>query len=82
MTLYGRALLKADQLDAAERVLQQATRRFPVDPDAFLSYADVAERQGHLDAARTALLDYGSARAERRRLRVAGRAHRPLVARD
>ena len=60
MTLYGRALLKADQPEAAERVLQQATRRFPVDPDAFLSYAAAAERQGHHDAARTALLEYGA----------------------
>jgi tetratricopeptide (TPR) repeat protein len=60
LTLYGRALVKAGQNAAAERILQQATGRFPVDPDAFLPYADVAERQGHHDAARTALLEYGA----------------------
>ena len=60
MTLYGRALLKANQPEAAERVLQQATDRYPVDPEAFLAYADVAERQDHLAAARAALIGYGS----------------------
>ena len=60
MTLYGRALLKANQPEAAERVLQQATDRYPVDPEAFLLYAEVAERQDHLAAARTALIAYGT----------------------
>jgi len=60
MTLYGRALLKADQPEAAERVLQQATDRYPVDPEAFLAYAEAAERQDHLAAARTALIGYGT----------------------
>jgi tetratricopeptide (TPR) repeat protein len=60
MTLYGRALLKADQPEAAERVLQQATNRYPVDPEAFLAYAEAAERQDHLAAARAALIGYGA----------------------
>ncbi len=60
MTLYGRALLEANQPEAAERVLQQATDRYPVDPQAFLAYADVAERQDHLAAARAALIGYDS----------------------
>jgi tetratricopeptide (TPR) repeat protein len=60
LTLYGRALLKANQPDAAERVLQRATRRFPVDADAFLAYADVAERQTRFGVARQALVDYGA----------------------
>ena len=60
MTLYGRALLRNDQPEEAERVLQQATRRYPVDPAAFLAYASVAERQRHLDAARGALVEYGT----------------------
>lgn len=60
MTLYGRALLKANQPEVAERVLQQATDRYPVDPEAFLAYAEVAERQNHLAAARTALIGYGA----------------------
>jgi predicted Zn-dependent protease len=58
MTLYGRALVKANKLEAAEQALQQATRRFPLDPGAFVEYADVAERQNDLDAARAALIDY------------------------
>jgi tetratricopeptide (TPR) repeat protein len=60
MTLYGRALLKANQPEAAERVLQQATTRYPVDPEAFRVYAEVAEGHNHLAAARTALIAYGN----------------------
>jgi tetratricopeptide (TPR) repeat protein len=60
MTLYGRALIMAGQVEAAERVLKQATGRFPVDPDAFIAYADIAERQSHFDAARVALMSYGA----------------------
>jgi len=58
LTLYGRALLRDNQSEAAERVLEQATQRFPVDLMAFLEYAAVAERRNHLDAARTALSGY------------------------
>jgi tetratricopeptide (TPR) repeat protein len=73
-TLYARALLLARQPEAAERMLQQATERFPADPAAFAQYADVAEQQHHFDAARGALIAYaaiapddhrGSERAER-----------------
>jgi tetratricopeptide (TPR) repeat protein len=60
MTLYGRALAMDNQWDAAERVLLQATQRFPVEPSAFLEYAALAERHGHFEAARTALVDYGA----------------------
>jgi Flp pilus assembly protein TadD len=60
MTLYGRALLRNNQPEEAEIVLQQATRRYPVDPAAFLAYASAAERQGHLEAARGALVEYGA----------------------
>jgi tetratricopeptide (TPR) repeat protein len=60
LTLYGRALAKAGQLAAAERALLQATRRFPVDHDAFLAYADVAERESHDQAARDALIDHAA----------------------
>jgi tetratricopeptide (TPR) repeat protein len=60
LTLYGRALLRDDQPEAAERALQQATTRYPVEPAAFLDYAAVAERQNHIDAARTALIQYGA----------------------
>jgi predicted Zn-dependent protease len=58
LTLYGRALALNNELDAAERLLAQATRRYPLDATAFLALADVAERQHRLDAARAALLDY------------------------
>lgn len=60
LTLYGRALLTADQPEAAERILQQATVRYPVDPDAFLAYAEAAERQRHLGTSRSALITYGT----------------------
>jgi tetratricopeptide (TPR) repeat protein len=58
LTLYGRALLQDGEPDVAERVLQQASTRFPVEPTAFAVYAQAAERQHHLDAARQALIDY------------------------
>jgi tetratricopeptide (TPR) repeat protein len=58
MTLYGRALVKANKPEIAEQALRQATRRFPVEAGAFVDYADVAERQNHIDAARAALIDY------------------------
>jgi tetratricopeptide (TPR) repeat protein len=58
LTLYGRALLRDNQVDAAERVLQQATERYPVELAAFLEYASVAERRNHLEAALTALAGF------------------------
>jgi len=58
LTLYGRALLRNGQTDAAERVLLQATEHFPVDAASFLEYAGVAERRGHVEAARNALIRY------------------------
>jgi tetratricopeptide (TPR) repeat protein len=60
MTLYGRALVRASRPEAAEVALREATHRFPVDPGAFAAYADVAERQNHIDAARAALIDYSA----------------------
>lgn len=58
LTLYGRALLLDGEADVAERTLQQATARDPVDPAAFSVLAQAAERLNHLDAARQALLSY------------------------
>ena len=60
LTLYGRALLLDGNAEAAERALEQATLRHPVDPVSFLFYATAAERQNHLDAARHALIAYGA----------------------
>jgi tetratricopeptide (TPR) repeat protein len=58
LALYGRALLLDEQFDAAERALQQASTRYPLEPSSLVLYATVAERQGHLDAGRQALIDY------------------------
>jgi tetratricopeptide (TPR) repeat protein len=57
-TLYGRALRRGQQLEAAEQVFQQATERYPVDPAAFAEYAALAEHHRHYDAARAALISY------------------------
>ena len=59
LTLYGRALLLDGNAEGAERALEQATSRPPVDPAAFLFYATAAERENHLDVARRALVAYG-----------------------
>src|SRR5262245_17282026 len=58
LVLYARTLLQEGDVDAAEHALQQATTRYPIDPQAFLLYATTAERQNHLEAARQALVDY------------------------
>jgi tetratricopeptide (TPR) repeat protein len=58
LTLYGRALLQDGEPDVAERVLQQASSRYPLEPTALVLYAQAAERQNHLDPARQALIDY------------------------
>jgi tetratricopeptide (TPR) repeat protein len=55
LTAYGRALWMANQVEAAERALQQATLRYPVEPTALTLYAEVAQSMNHFDAARTAL---------------------------
>ena len=59
LTLYGRALLQEGDVDGAEHALQHATTRFPIDPSAFVLYASTAEKQGHLEWARQALIQYG-----------------------
>lgn len=55
---YGEALMRDGQFEAAERVLQQATERFPADPAAFALYAEVAEQQHHASQALNALETY------------------------
>lgn len=64
LTLYGRALLQNGEFDVAERMLEQATQRYPIDPPAFLFYATAAERQNHLAEARQALIQYGALAAD------------------
>ena len=77
LTLFGRALLLSQDAEAAETVLQQATERLPADPQAFYYLADAAERRGHADRARRALVDYRALEGEesdvRRRAAFAGR---------
>jgi tetratricopeptide (TPR) repeat protein len=58
LTLYARALQQEGNGDAAEHALQEATTRFPIEPQALLLYATAAERNGHLDTARQALVQY------------------------
>jgi tetratricopeptide (TPR) repeat protein len=58
LTLFGRALLLTSDEETAERMLQDATQKRPVEPLAFYYLADAAERLRHYDVARRALLDY------------------------
>ena len=60
LTLLGRAQLLAGDHARAEKTLQQASQRFPVDPAAFKFLADAAERRGHSELAARALLDYAA----------------------
>jgi tetratricopeptide (TPR) repeat protein len=60
LTLYGRALLQEGDVEGAEHALQQATRRFPIDPQALALFATTSERQNHLEPAREALIQYGA----------------------
>ncbi len=60
LTLLGQALLLSNETARAERVLQQAAAKLPVDPRAFYYLASAAERAGHPDVARRALVDYHS----------------------
>jgi predicted Zn-dependent protease len=64
LTLYGRALLQDGEPDVAERILQQATTRYPVEPTSLVFYAQAAERQNHIDPARQALIDYENLRGD------------------
>lgn len=58
LLLAARAALDDADVESAERSLQQACDRFPIEPAALLLYANVAERQNHADAARRALIQY------------------------
>jgi tetratricopeptide (TPR) repeat protein len=58
LMLYGRALFVSGDAEAAERTLEQATSRLPVEPIAFFHLSAAAERRGHLNAARDALVRY------------------------
>jgi tetratricopeptide (TPR) repeat protein len=64
LTLFGHALLLSGDAPSAERMLQNATRRVPVDPLAYFYLAEAAERQARYDVARQALLDYVALRGD------------------
>ena len=64
LTLFGRALLMTADVQTAERMLQEATQKFPTDPHAFAYLADASERLGHYASARSALLDYAALRGD------------------
>jgi tetratricopeptide (TPR) repeat protein len=77
LTLLGRALLISNQDEVAETTLQRASETLPVDPNAFVYLAEVAERRGHHDLARQALLDYHALESQR----VDSRRHGRLASR-
>jgi Flp pilus assembly protein TadD len=58
LALYGRALYLSGEIGGAERTLQEATARMPVDPIAFRYLAAAADRLGHIAPARDALSRY------------------------
>lgn len=60
LALYGRALFLSGDAEGAERTLRQATTRFPVEPVAFRHLSAAAERLGHQQVARDALINYFS----------------------
>jgi tetratricopeptide (TPR) repeat protein len=73
LTLYGRALMLSDRIGAAERVLQQATTVWPVEPTAFLYLSDAADRRGHVAAAHDALASYVTLSDDQQKEQLAGR---------
>jgi tetratricopeptide (TPR) repeat protein len=58
--LYGRALARAGQLDAAEQLFQQAAERFPIESSALKQLSIVAQQLGHTEVARSALTEFVS----------------------
>ena len=60
LSLLGQARLSAADAGLAERTLREASEQRPADRASFLHLADAAERAGHIEAARRALLDYHS----------------------
>ena len=64
LMLFGRALLITSDEETAERMLQDATARRPVEPLAFYYLAEASERLGHFAIARDALLDYDVLRGD------------------
>jgi len=62
LALLGEALLLSDQVTNAERTLQQAVTRQPVDPAAYRHLAEIARRRGRPEIARDAEARYAALR--------------------
>jgi predicted Zn-dependent protease len=60
LSLYGEALLMSGDSRRAERVLQEAVSRTPVDPRAYDSLAEASRRLNHRDIARAAAAQYAA----------------------
>jgi Flp pilus assembly protein TadD len=60
LTLLAEALLLSDQVTEAERTLQQAITRQPVEPAAYRHLADIARRRGRPQLAREAEARYSA----------------------
>lgn len=73
LTLYGRALILSGRIEAAERVLQQATNIWPVESIAFFYLSDAAERRGHVATAHDALVSYVALSGDEQKEQLAGR---------
>jgi tetratricopeptide (TPR) repeat protein len=58
LALFGRAVYLSGDVDTAEQTLLDAVGRMPVEPLAFVYLADAAERLGHLERAKDALVSY------------------------
>lgn len=56
--LYGKALLRSGQREAAEQLFLQASQRYPVSTDGLLELANIADTLKHWSVARTAMLTY------------------------
>ena len=62
--LFGRALFLSGNYTEAERVLRDAVETSPVNAEAFLYLADVAERTSHDLVARDALVNYDALKGD------------------
>ena len=60
LTLYGRALYLSGNITQAERALQRAVTKMPVDPAAFRYLSETAKRLGHTLTAREAAQQYAA----------------------
>ncbi len=58
LTLLGQALLLSQDVARAERILERAVAKLPVEPAAFYYLAAAAEQSGNHELARRALVDY------------------------